>query len=64
MIHSTLISLFIAAQTVVGLSPANARGPIKPMNAGNNGPIDRTMESYTALRVPYARTHDTALGTE
>ena len=64
MIHSILISLFIAAQTVVGLSPATVLGPIKPMNAGNNGPVDGTMESYTALRIPYARTHDTALGTE
>jgi hypothetical protein len=34
------------------------------MNAGNNGPIDPVMESYEALRVPYARTHDTALGME
>ena len=64
MIHAILISLVIAAQTVVGLSPVTALGPVKPMNAGNNGPIDGTMESYTALRVPYARTHDTALGAE
>ena len=59
-----LISLAITAQAVVGINPATVVGPIKPMNAGNNGPIDPVMESYEALRVPYARTHDTALGTE
>ena len=59
-----LISLAITAQAVVGINPATVVGPIKPMNAGNNGPIDPIMESYEALRVPYARTHDTALGTE
>ncbi|MBR6053870.1 MAG: hypothetical protein IKP46_00870, partial [Bacteroidales bacterium] len=52
------------AQAVVGIDPATIVGPIKPMNAGNNGPIDPVMESYEALRVPYARTHDTALGME
>ena len=64
MINSAIISLFIIAQTVVGLDPATVVGPIKPMNAGNNGPMDTNMDSYTGLRVPYARTHDTALGTE
>ena len=59
-----LISLAITAQAVVGINPATVVGPIKPMNAGNNGPIDPVMESYEALRVPYARTHDTALGME
>ena len=59
-----LISLAITAQAVVGVDPATVVGPIKPMNAGNNGPIDPVMESYEALRVPYARTHDTALGME
>ena len=59
-----LISLAITAQAVVGFNPATVVGPIKPMNAGNNGPIDPVMESYEALRVPYARTHDTALGME
>ncbi len=59
-----LISLAITAQAVVGIDPATVVGPIKPMNAGNNGPIDPVMESYEALRVPYARTHDTALGME
>ena len=59
-----LLSLVMIAQAVVGVDPAAVVGPIKPMNAGNNGPYDPIMESYTALRIPYARTHDTALGTE
>ena len=61
---SAFISLIITIQAVVGFNPSSVLGPVKPMNAANNGPIDRTMESYTALRIPYARTHDTALGTE
>ena len=61
---SAFISLIITLQAVVGFNPSSVLGPVKPMNAANNGPIDRTMESYTALRIPYARTHDTALGTE
>ncbi|MCR5561153.1 MAG: hypothetical protein K6F58_04975 [Bacteroidales bacterium] len=60
----TLITLFIIAQAVVGIDPATVVGPIKPMNAGNNGPVDRNLETYSALKVPYARTHDTALGEE
>ena len=64
MINTILISLLVAAQAVVGFNPAAVVGPVKPMNAGNNGPTDAIMASYEALRVPYARTHDTALGTE
>ena len=52
----------LRAQAVVSVDPAAVRGAVKPMNAGNNGPTDMTMESYEALRVPYARTHDTPLG--
>ncbi len=59
-----LISLTIIAQAVVGVDPATIVGPIKPMNAANNGPTDPVEEAYRALRVPYARTHDTPLGTE
>ncbi|MCR5518745.1 MAG: hypothetical protein K6F21_00275 [Bacteroidales bacterium] len=62
MIYSTIISLFIIAQAVVGLDPAIALGAIKPMNAANNGPTEATMEAYKDLRIPYARTHDTTLG--
>ena len=52
----------LRAQAVVSVDPAAVVGSVKPMNAGNNGPTDMTMESYEALRVPYARTHDTPLG--
>ena len=54
----------LRAQAVVSVDPAAVVGSVKPMNAGNNGPTDMTMESYKALRVPYARTHDTPLGME
>ena len=46
---------------------AAALGPVKPMNAVNNGPKvargDQTcgnLASYKALEIPYARTHDAA----
>ena len=57
-----LISLAIIAQAVVGIEPATVVGPVKLMNAANNGPIYSNMEAYTALRIPYARTHDTVHG--
>ena len=52
------------AQAELTLDPGTVLGPIKMMNAGNNGPISGNKEAYKALRIPYARTHDTALGTE
>ena len=64
MVSTFLLSLIITAQTVVGLNPATVIEPVKPMNAANNGPTDNTMEGYKALRIPFARTHDTPLGTE
>lgn len=57
-------SLSLNAQTVVQVDPATVRGSVKAMNAANNGPTETTMEGYKALRIPYARTHDTPLGTE
>ena len=51
-------------QAVVSVDPSAERGVIKPMNAANNGPTEMTMEGYKDLRVPFARTHDTPLGTE
>lgn len=54
----------LRAQAVVSVDPSAVQGPIKPMNAGNNGPTGRIMEDYKALRIPYARTHDTPLGME
>lgn len=50
------------AQQEVSVDPASVTGPIKRMNAANNGPVDENMEAYKALRIPYARTHDTPLG--
>ena len=54
----------VRAQAVVSVDPSDVKGVVKPMNAANNGPTDMTMEGYKALRIPYARTHDTPLGTE
>ena len=56
-------SAALHGQAVVSVNPSAVNGPIKPMNAANNGPTDNTMESYKALRIPYARTHDTPHGT-
>ncbi|MCR4681756.1 MAG: hypothetical protein K5647_00345 [Clostridiales bacterium] len=46
---------------------ANESGKIKPMNAVNNGPkrikedqVSDNVDTYAALRIPYARTHDSA----
>ena len=50
------------AQTVVRVDPTTVLGPIKMMNAANNGPIESNLEAYKALRIPYARTHDTVHG--
>jgi len=63
-VSALLVAVSLSAQAVVSVEPGTLIGPIKPMNAGNNGPTDATMESYKTLRVPYARTHDTPLGTE
>ena len=50
------------AQTVVRVAPTAVLGPVKIMNAANNGPVYGDREAYKALRVPYARTHDTVHG--
>ena len=49
----------VSSQIIVALDPATEVGPIKMMNAANNGPYKDNLEAYKALRVPYARTHDT-----
>ena len=50
---------------VVEVDPLSAIGPVKPMNAVNNGPVVARSEQnrgnfadFRALRVPFARTHD------
>ena len=50
------------AKAVVTVDPETVVGAVKPMNAANNGPVEDNRESYKALRIPFARTHDTALG--
>ena len=57
-----LFSGMAFSQIVVSVDPALEVGPIKPMNAANNGPNGSTFKAYKALRVPYGRTHDTPLG--
>ena len=51
--------------TTVTIDPAKAIGPVKIMNAVNNGPsqprADQSrgnFDSYKAARIPYARIHD------
>lgn len=56
-----LSPLFAVAQTRIEVDPQTVVGDIKPMNAANNGPVKANMESYAALQIPYARTHDAAL---
>lgn len=46
---------------IVSVDPTVTVSLIKPMNAANNGPVKANMDSYTALQIPYARTHDAAL---
>jgi len=56
-----------AATALVTVDPSREIGPIKPMNAVNNGPTVKkpggdqkngNFEDYKALRIPFARTHD------
>ena len=61
---SLLAGWALRAQPVVSVDPSAVQGPVKPMNAANNGPTDMTMDSYKALRIPFARTHDTSRGVD
>lgn len=52
----------------IAIDPAKELGPIRIMNAVNNGPIkgysDQTVfnfDTYKALKIPYARVHDASL---
>ena len=56
---------FAAAEWTVTVDPAAEVGPIKKMNAVNNGPTkprsDQSLgnfDEYKALKIPYARIHD------
>ena len=53
--------------TTITVDPSSVIGPVKPMNAVNNGPVvppvlgDQprgNFAEYRAARIPYARTHD------
>ena len=64
----TLLLLSVPIHAQVLVKPGEEIRPIKPMNAVNNGPIvarksqtRSNYESFKAARIPYARTHDTAL---
>ncbi len=54
-----MVSFGAAGQTVVTVDVNQDVGQIKMMNAANNGPYEENLKEYKALRVPYARTHDT-----
>ena len=53
--------------TIFNIDLNKTKGKIKPMHAVNNGPIKArsggNIELYKALEIPYARYHDSALGT-
>ena len=50
--------------TYIQLDLSKVAGPIKPMNAVNNGPVSKSVrgmsnfEDYKALEIPFARNHD------
>lgn len=59
------LALAAAPEWLVTVDANEVRGPIKPMNAVNNGPrkqrSDQTMgnfDEFAALKIPYARVHD------
>ena len=62
-----LLSCWAASAQVV-VDPTAAVGPVKLMNAVNNGPVAANAKEqtrgnfneYAALHIPYARTHDSA----
>ena len=55
-----LAGVALRSQTVVSVDPSSVLGPIKIMNAVNNVPLKEYQESFTALRIPYSRLHDSA----
>ena len=49
----------------VSIDPSAIVGPIKPMNAVNNGPAwdnEMQQEDFRILQIPYSRTHDASEG--
>lgn len=64
---SSVYSAEPAAKALVSIDMSQEKGPVKLMNAVNNGPTVKkpfddqkrgNFEEYKALHIPYARTHD------
>lgn len=60
-----VVILCASSEVVVTVDPTVEIGPIKAMNAVNNGPTKARADQsrgnfadFQALRIPYARTHD------
>lgn len=54
-----------SARVSVTVDPSAIVGPVKPMNAVNNGPAyDSELQKtdFKILKIPYSRTHDASLG--
>ena len=65
LIISLLLSACLPSNAEIKVNPSNVIGPIKPMNAVNNGPvfsnasqIRDNFDAYKALNIPFARIHD------
>ena len=60
-IHPDISSIQVKAT----IDPLVIKGPIKPMNAVNNGPnvVDdpQQMEDFRILNIPFTRTHDSTV---
>jgi hypothetical protein len=54
-----------SARVSVTVDPSAIVGPVKPMNAVNNGPAydsELQKKDFKILKIPYSRTHDASLG--
>lgn len=54
-----------SVQVNVTVDPSAIVGPVKPMNAVNNGPAydsELQQQDFRILQIPYSRTHDACLG--
>ena len=60
-IHPNVSSLSVKAT----IDPSAIKGPVKPMNAVNNGPNveddPQQMEDFRILNIPFCRTHDSTV---
>lgn len=65
LVAALLCSYCAAVNAEIVVDPAKTVGPVKPMNAVNNGPIPSrgdqsrgNFAEYKAAKIPFARTHD------